>query len=130
MFVGSFGDLVFEVSNYKVLTFKDFKREGGAKYATHEVIGQPPKLEFLHREAEKISLEIDLVKDLGVNPEDEVQKIIDMCNDGEANYLIFGGQVYGDCRWVIESYREDVKYFGTDGETILSKVSLNLSEYN
>ena len=96
MFVGSLGDLIFEVSNYKVLTFKDFKREGGAKYATHEVIGQPPKLEFLHRELEKLSLEIDLVSSLGVNPEDEIQKITDMCNDGEANYLIFGGQVYGD----------------------------------
>ena len=130
MFVGSLGDLIFEVSNYKVLTFKDFKREGGAKYATHEVIGQPPKLEFLHRELEKLSLEIDLVSSLGVNPEDEIQKITDMCNDGEANYLIFGGQVYGDCQWIIESYSEDVKYFGADGETILSKVSLKLTEYN
>lgn len=130
MFVGSLGDLIFEVSNYKVLTFKDFKREGGAKYATHEVIGQPPKVEYLHRELEKLSLEIDLVSSLGVNPEDEIQKITDMCNDGEANYLIFGGQVYGDCQWVIESYSEDVKYFGADGETILSKVSLKLTEYN
>lgn len=130
MFVGSLGDLIFEVSNYKVLTFHDFKREGGAKYATHEVIGQPPKVEFLHRELEKLSLEIDLVKDLGVNPEDEVQKIIDMTNGGEANYLVINGQVYGDCRWIIESYSEQVKYFGGDGETLMSKVSLKLTEYN
>ena len=130
MKVGSLGDLVFEVSNYKVLTFKDFKREGGAKYATHEVIGQPPKLEYLHREPEKLSLEIDLVKDLGVNPEDEVQKIIDMCNEGTANYLILGGQVYGESQWVIESYSEQVKYFGAKGEVLASKVSLSLTEYN
>lgn len=130
MFVGSFGELVFEVSSYKVLTFRDFKREGGAKYATHEVIGNPPMLEFLHREPEKLSLEIDLVADLGVSPEEEIQRISDMCNNGEANYLIFGGQVYGDCEWVIESYSESVKYFGADGETIASKVSLKLTEYN
>lgn len=130
MLVGSLGDVIFEVSSYKVLTFKEFKREGGAKYATHEVIGQPPKVEFLHRELEKLSLEIDLVKNLGVKPEDEVQKISDMCNDGEANYLIFGGKVYGDCQWVIESYSENVRYFGANGETILSKVNLKLTEYN
>lgn len=130
MFVGSFGELVFEVSNYKVLTFREFKREGGAKYATHEVIGQAPKLEYLHREAEKISLEIDLVKDLGVSPEEEMAKIIEMCGEGTANYLVFNGQVYGESEWVIESYKEDVKYFGADGKVIASKVSLDFKEYN
>ena len=130
MFVGSLGEVLFAVSSYKALTFRDFKREGGAKYATHEVIGQPPKVEYLHRELEKLSLEIDLVSSLGVNPEDEVQKITDMCNDGEANYLVINGQVYGDCQWVIESYSEEVKYFGADGETIVSKVNLKLVEYN
>ena len=130
MFVGSLGELIFEVSHYKVLTFRDFKREGGAKYATHEVIGQPPKIEYLHRELEKLSLEIDLVKDLGINPAEEVEKIARMCNDGEANYLVMNGKVYGDCQWVIESYSEQVRYFGADGEVIASKVSLNLTEYN
>jgi len=130
MFVGSLGDLLFEVSNYRVLTFRDFKREGGAKYATHEVIGHPPKLEFLHREAREISLEIDLVKDLGIRPEDEVQKIIDMCEDGAANYLVISGKVYGDCQWIIETYSEQVKYFDGKGEVIASKISLRLKEYN
>lgn len=130
MLVGSFGEVVFEVSDYKVLTFKEFKREGGAKYATHEVIGQPPKLEYLHRELEKISLEINLIAELGVSPEEEIQKITDMCNSGEANYLIFGGEVYGDSQWVIESYSETVKHFGADGEVKSSEVSLKLTEYN
>ena len=34
MFVGSLGELIFEVSSRKVITFNDFKRKGGAKFAT------------------------------------------------------------------------------------------------
>ena len=130
MFVGSLGDLNFEVSNYKVLTFREFKREGGAKYATHEVIGQPPKLEFLHREPTKISLEIDLLADLGIEPGEEMQKIIEMCNEGVANYLIIGGEVFGDCEWVIEDFSETVKHYDGQGKVIAGKVSLKLQEYN
>lgn len=130
MFVGSLGEVIFAVSSYKALTFRDFKREGGAKYATHEVIGQPPKVEYLHRELEKLSLEIDLISELGVSPESEMQKIIEMSRDGEANYLIIGGRVYGDCLWVIEDYSEQVKIFGEKGEVRASKVSLKLTEYN
>lgn len=130
MFVGSLGEIIFTVSNYKVMTFRDFKREGGAKYATHEVIGQPPKLEYLHRELREVSLEIDLVADLGTDPAAELEKIAEMSDSGEANYLIIGGEVYGDCEWIIESYSEQVKHFGGNGEVIASKVSLKLKEYN
>ncbi|MBQ9487275.1 MAG: phage tail protein [Selenomonadaceae bacterium] len=69
MIIGAFGELVFEVSARRVVTFDSYKRTTKAKYATHEIIGRPPVLEFTGRELEEITLTITLISCLGVTPE-------------------------------------------------------------
>lgn len=129
MTVGSFGDIIFQVSNFRVLTFDNFKRNIKAEYAEHKTIGQPPKLEFLHRELEEIQFDMQFIRDLGVNPADEVQKLKDICHKGEANYLVLDNKVYGDIEFVVESFSETVDYFDNAGDILAEKVSVRLKEY-
>lgn len=129
MVIGAFSEIVFEVSNYKVSTFKNYKRSTKAKFSEHETIGQPPKLEFLHKELETISMEIIFHKSLGVNPAEEVQKIREMCEEGTADFLIIGEKVIGNGQWIIESVSESVDVWDGQGQIFSSKVDLDLKEY-
>lgn len=129
MVIGAYGDLVFEVSNFRVTTFNDFKRSSKAKFAEHNTIGQPPKLEFLHRELETISFEMTLHKSLGADPEEEVKKLREMCETGEANFLIIGNHAYGENEWIIESLSEAVNVWDGEGKIYSSKLDVNLKEY-
>ena len=126
---GSFGEIIFTVSNFKVLTFTNFKRNIKAKYAEHEVIGQAPKLEYLHRELEEISFDMTFAKALSVNPENETEKIKKMCEEGTANFLVIDNKVYGDIEFIIESVNETVLYFDGAGEVIASKINVKCKEY-
>ena len=129
MVVGAFGETAFEVSNFKVLTFKNFKRDTKAKFATHDTIGQPPKLEFLHRELETISFDMIFHKSLGVNPEEEIKKLREMCQNGDADFLIIGNAPYGENEWVIESISESAEVWDGEGKIYSSKVDVSLKEY-
>lgn len=53
--IGSLGDIVFEVSSSKVVTFKDYKRTTKARFQSHDIIGQKPILEYLGPDGEEIS---------------------------------------------------------------------------
>lgn len=127
--IGTFGNIIFSVSNFRVLTFNNFKRENGAKFAEHTVIAQPPKLEFLHRDLEEISFDMIFMKSLGVNPADEYDKLKKTCNTGAANFLVLNNKVYGDIEFIIESLSERVDYFDGVGNVTSCKVSVKLKEY-
>lgn len=128
MIVGAYGDTVFEVSNRKVNTFSDFKREYKAKFAEHERIQQEPVLEYLHRDLESISFTMTLLRDLGTDPTAELNKLKELMYTGEADYLIFGNAPVGENAWVIESMSEAVNYFDKDMNVISSKVDVRMKE--
>lgn len=127
--IGSLGSLIFEVSNFKVCTFSDFKRDTKAKFAEHEIIANPPKLEFLHRDLESISFTMTFHKSLGVDPFEETQKLRDMCKTGEANYLIIGDHAYGEFGWIVESLSESVEFWDGDATMLTTKINVQLKEY-
>lgn len=129
MILGSLGEIVFEVSQLRVLNFDDYTRKTAAKYASHEVIGRPPVLEFTGRELEEISLTIKLIRTLGVSPEEEIFKLRDMCQRGEPNFLILGGTVYGENEFVITDIDEDVKHWIGEVKVLSGELKIKLKEY-
>ena len=128
MVVGAFGDLVFEVSQLKVLTFDGYKRKVSAKYATHEIIANPPVLELLHRSLEEISLSIKAISNLGVNPEELSLQLRELCQVGEPNFLIINETVIGENEFVITDVTESVKSWH-GAAVFANELSLNLKEY-
>lgn len=129
MVIGAFGDVVFEVSALKVMTFDEFKRETKAKYASHEIIGRPAVLEFVGRELEEISLTIKLVSALGVNPAEEALKLREICQSGEPNFLIIGNTVYGENEFVITDISESIIRWTGGGEIMTNQLEVKFKEY-
>ena len=129
MVIGVLGEVVFETSSFKVNTFDDYKRDTKAKYAEHELIGLPGKLEYLHRDLEEISFTMTLHRELGTDPTEETQKLRDSCKEGIADYLIIANHAVGENPWVIESLSEDVLYFDGEGKVLANKLNIRLKEY-
>lgn len=127
--IGSFAGLVFEVSNFKVLTYDEYKRESKARTAKHELINQTPVIEFLGRDVETISFTMTFTKQLNSQPEQTTQTLREFCQQGLIDNLVFGTTVVGDCKWFIDSISEEVQMWNNQGEVLVSKVDVKLIEY-
>ena len=126
---GAWGDLVFEVSSFRILTFDNYKRITKHRYAKHEIMNYKPKLESVGNDLEEIELQIKFMVSLGVNPAFEVEKLREMCRNAETNYLIIGTEVIGGCLFVLEEISEQVDSWSGTGEIISSTVNVKFKEY-
>ena len=126
--VGAFGDVVFEASSLKIETVKDVKRSVKAKYATHDIVGHKSRLEFVGLEPDEITFSMQLNRDLGVNVDMEIKKLLTMLRAGEANYLILGNRAVGQGQWVLTSLTIDHKYADREGNPLYAEVDVTLKE--
>lgn len=129
MVIGSFGDVVFEVSRDKVKTFDEFKRSGSARWASHEIINKKQVMEFLGPGIETITFSIYLSSGLGVNPEEELKKIRKMRDEGTPKPLIIADNMVGENNWVLKSLDESSSKFDSKGNALVVVVNLTLDEY-
>lgn len=129
MIIGAFNDAVFEVSNFKVLTFKDFRRRTKGHYAEHKIINNPAVLEFLGRDLEEITLSITLHKSLGVDPFDTVNLFREMVKNGEPGFLVIGNHAFGENEWVITDLEENVPHWDVNVTPLVAEVDLTFKEY-
>jgi phage protein U len=124
--IGNFGPLVFETGEERVLTPNQMDGGIEARYAEHQVIGFPPVPQFLGAGLDTLSLTVKLSRELGVDPEEELNNLREMCNQGRAESLFFGGKWMGlftirRCRW-------QMKRADSHGLTAI-EVSLELKEH-
>lgn len=127
--IGSFGDVVFEVSADRIRTFRDFQIQRSAKYSEHAIHGRKGLLEFSGLSASTASLNIRLDAGLGVNPKEELTALHDILNNHEALPFILDGEPQGDGLWVLESLSESYEIVDNKGAVIAVEVSLKLKEY-
>ena len=127
--IGAFADLVFEVSGEKVLTFDEFKHDVKSRYARHELIKQPPVLEWLGSDTQKITLTVTLTTALNVNPADEIETVKQLCLDGVADWLIIGNEVVGATMWVITDESTKATAWDGEGNIIVASMDLTFESY-
>lgn len=127
--IGTFGKVVFTVSNTKIFTFQDFQRSGSAQWEEQEVIKRKPKLEFNGPGLESISFQMELMAKHGVNPRLEMEKLGAMRDTGQPAKLIIGGLPVGKYRWVIESLNESWKEIDSKGNVLSAGVNVALKEF-
>lgn len=127
--VGSFGDLLFEVSTERVFTFDNFTHKVASRYAKHELCNGVPVLEFLGEDTSKITLTITLTASLGVNPGYEIKRIQELVLNGDAEWLIIGNEVVGNSRFVItEASTRAISYDG-EGHVLVAQLDLTFESY-
>ena len=127
--LGSLGDVVFEVSDKKVKTFRDFQIQRTAKYTEHAIHGRKGLLEFTGFSAATASLNIRLDAGLGVNPQEELDTLREIFTKHEAIPFILDGEPQGDNLWVLESIDENFEIIDNHGTFIAIEVGLKLKEY-
>ena len=126
--LGIFGGIKFEVSTLKVMTLRDLKRKARGRYATHEVFGHKSTLEFVGLEPDEITFDVQLMKRLGVDVQEEMWKMLDLVRGGQAHYLILGTHAYGQYKWVLESADFRHEYSDEQGDPTLVTATLTLKE--
>ncbi len=127
--VGSFGDLVFSVSDKTVRTFDSMSWEFSADYATHDRHIKADLLEYIGPSIETISFSMVFSVFLGVNPLKEIRRLHNMVQSGYAQRLIIGGNVYGTYKWVMQKGTVDLKRFDRQGELWAATAKVTLKEY-
>lgn len=94
--IGRLGDLKFEISEKRAVTFAALQEKYSYKITTHEVIGQPPSYEITGIEANTTILNLIFSVARGVNPSDYVRKINKLLNQKKALPLMIGDQFHGN----------------------------------
>ena len=130
MRVGALGcRLVFHVSDWRVLTFRNLKREVSGNWSSMERIGQKPLPFFQGASLQTMTMEIVLDASLGVRPRGMLNQIEQMVESGQAEILVIGRQRIGNGRWVITKSSEAWDVIQRRGELYRATMSLTLQEY-
>ncbi len=127
--IGSFGSLVFSVSDSTVRTFDSMNWDFSANYATHDRHIKADLLEYMGPEIETISFSMFFSVFLGVNPLSEVEKLRRMIREGSTERLVIGGSVYGSYKWVMQKGTIDMQRFDRQGNLLAAKAKVTLKEY-
>lgn len=129
--VGTFGDIVFEVSHDRALSFASLQHEAGMRIESHEVIGRDPLLVVSGPDGESISLPITLSLQLGVDPQQEYDRLYKIMRAGTASALVLAGRPFGGSgvRWIIDKLSADRVQFGARGRTTWMHVTISLRKY-
>ncbi|MBQ4495063.1 MAG: phage tail protein, partial [Selenomonadaceae bacterium] len=83
-------------------------------------------LEKVGDEPDEITLDVKLVRDLGVNPEEEIELIRGYIKDGTAESLIIGSEVLGE--FVITELSEGRSFVDSFGRTQVAELNLTFEE--
>ena len=129
MAVGTLGQIVFEVSDQKILTFDGMTRDVSGRWTEHEVMGVKPKPEFLGPGNQKIALPITLSAGLGVRPRKMLEMVERMVESGDAEYLIINCRPVGKNPFCISSSSETWGDMYSHGELAKASLTITLEEY-
>ncbi|MBY0088398.1 phage tail protein [Brevibacillus brevis] len=127
--IGSFGDIVFEVSLNRVRTFDDFTRSVSSRWAKHDRQQQKAISEFLGPELDEISFTMRFDISHGVNPKAEMDRILDMCRSGQAETFIVGDTPLGMDQWIVKSCKQGWQRFDGQGRLLVGNLDVTLEEY-
>lgn len=127
--IGTFGPIVFETSDRRILTFRELGREVAGRWASHTVIGVKPKKEFLGAEAQSITFTVRLSATHGVRPRATLDTIANLVETGQTHTLIIGQRPVGLNPFALVSCSESWDQVLSGGELVAATVSLTLEEY-
>ena len=127
--IGSLGDIVFEVSDKKVLTPGGITRSVGSNWTTHQLIGGVVKTEYTGAKLQSLALTIQLSSRLGVRPRKMLDKLAEMAEGRKVYPLIIGGKPVGRHMWRLTAVSETWGNIYGNGKLSSASVQLTLEEY-
>ena len=122
-------EIAFSVSDKKIFTFSELRREGEARWKKHETIGAKPRLQFLGPGGDTLSLTIVLDARHGVNPRETIEKINYYRDLGKSDHLIINGMKVTEHKLVITQTSDTWNEIWNKGELVRATMEINFQEY-
>lgn len=130
MYIGYMGDVVFVVSDDYLLTPSNLQRSASSRWAQHDLILSKPVSQFVGPGLEEVAFDLQLIKDMGVDPQDQLKTLRKMRDTGAVFPLIIGGKPVTQNYWRIDSLSEGSNFYSASGKLIQTTVSIKLVEYD
>lgn len=127
--IGSFGDVIFEVSKDKMLTFNDLEKKSSGRWNEHSIAGNKAKLEFDGPGLADLNYNILLRAEHGINPMKQVSRLERMQNRGEAHHFILGQKPIMINKLVVMDLTEKLRNIDQQGNVFTIEVTVSLKEY-
>lgn len=126
----SSGDgIAFTVSGQTVRTLRNWTWSGSARFAVHNRHAGNALTEFVGLDPDKITFDIQLLREHGITPMQELLRLWDYERCGIAVGLVVGTHCYGKYRWTIVSHQTKVEKTDRRGNLAGAVVSVTLQEY-
>ena len=130
MAIGNWGaEIIFTVSDSKVLTFNDLNHSVGSAWATHSRIGLKDQVEYLRPNLQKLSFTITLDANLGVRPRATIELLERHAELGSVFPCVVGGRRIGRHSWRMTEVSESWENILNRGELVQAKVNVTMEEY-
>lgn len=129
MSLGSLGDIVFTVSTFKNLTFKDLTHTVQNRFHNHEVIGNKPLTEFLGNDLDDLTFTMELQHDLSYTVEEILAKLNQYQIEAAPLDFTVGNKPFGVDKWQISSLSEAYDIIYKNGYIYKATVNVTLKEY-
>lgn len=127
--IGSFGDVIFQVSADKIRTFDNFIRSSADRWDKHNIINKKPMSEFIGPDLDEITFTMRFDAAYGVNPRREMEKLLEMGRSGQVETLIIGGKPLGVDKWKIKKLSQKWQTVDNLGNVIIGGLDVTLEEY-
>lgn len=130
MAIGHIGQtVVFETSDARILNFTKMQRTVKGRWASHPIVGQKPKKQFLGPDAEQITFSITLNAEHGVKPRKTMENIEELIHTGSPQTVVIGSRKVGQNQYVITEASESWDTILNKGEVVKITCDITLEEY-
>lgn len=127
--IGSYGDIVFETSDKRILTFSDFKYTAASRWEKHDNMNAKPTSEFIGPDLDQITFTVILNGNYGVKPRQEMEIWLEKVTKGTADVLVIGTKPLGQDKWVVKQVSNAWDTIFNKGELFSGKIDVTLEEY-
>ena len=128
--IGYLGDIIFETSDKRILTFNVLHRTASANYAEHARYKKKSQREYIGPNNQGVTFKIKVMAGHGVKPWSMVHKLIVHCEKGNVLPFVLGGHKVGGGKWTIDTVDSDYKEVWNHGELISVECSVTATEYH
>ena len=127
--IGTMFGLVFEVTNTKLLTFRELSGSAGADWASHDIIGRKPMAQWTGPKARKYSCTVVLMAQYGVRPRATLEQLQRYAESGAVDWFVVGGAPLTPNQMKLNSVSDTWDVVLNRGELMQCTVKLELEEY-